>query len=111
MTPPSSDFAPGTPSNFSPITVIDSSPSSAPATPAASETLAGQPVGSHLRITGFALPGDVLQRLLEMGLAPGLECIVVRYAPLGDPLELRIRGYHLSLRAAEAAGVFVTKIS
>ncbi len=44
---------------------------------------------------------------MEMGLLPGTEVRVVRVAPLGDPIELRIRGYALSLRRAEAAKITV----
>ena len=72
------------------------------------ETLAGQPVGRKLKIIGFQLPSDIYQRLLEMGLTKGTECTVVRYAPMGDPIELKVRGYSLSLRLAEAAGVQVS---
>lgn len=72
------------------------------------ETLAGQPVGRKLKIIGFQLPADIYQRLLEMGLTKGTECTVVRYAPMGDPIELKVRGYSLSLRLAEAAGVQVS---
>lgn len=67
--------------------------------------LADQPVGTRAKVTGFALPPATHQRLLEMGLTVGTECTLVRYAPLGDPLEIRVRGYHLSLRRNEAAGV------
>ena len=42
-----------------------------------------------------------------MGLTVGTECTVIRYAPLGDPMELKVRGYHLSLRTSEAQGVRV----
>ena len=72
------------------------------------EKLAGQPVGRKLKIVGFLLPPDIYQRLLEMGLTKGTECTVVRYAPMGDPIELKVRGYSLSLRLAEAAGVQVS---
>ena len=51
--------------------------------------------------------GDMEIRLLEMGLTPGVRITVVKRAPLGDPLELRVRGYHVSLRRAEAATVQV----
>jgi len=44
---------------------------------------------------------------LEMGLTTGTECTVMRYAPMGDPMELKVRGYCLSLRIAEAEGVHV----
>jgi len=41
-------------------------------------------------------------RLLEMGVLEGTELTIVRWAPLGDPIDLRIRGYHLSLRKQDA---------
>lgn len=46
-------------------------------------------------------------RLLEMGLTPGVSVRVVARAPLGDPLELELRGYRLSLRRSDAARVVV----
>lgn len=70
-------------------------------------TLAGQPVGQRLKIKGHSLAEGVRLRLLEMGLTEGTECRVVRYAPLGDPMEVQVRGYFLSLRIAEAEGVLV----
>jgi ferrous iron transport protein A len=45
--------------------------------------------------------------LLEMGLTPGVVCRVIGRAPLGDPLEIEVRGYRLSIRRAEAARVAV----
>jgi ferrous iron transport protein A len=48
---------------------------------------------------------DVTMRLLEMGLTPGVEVAVVGQAPLGDPLELEVRGYRLSVRKSEASRV------
>lgn len=48
-------------------------------------------------------------RLLEMGLVPGTVVEVRRRAPLGDPLELRVRGYALSIRRAEATGIVVER--
>ncbi len=47
-------------------------------------------------------------RLMEMGLVPGTRIELVRFAPLGDPVEIRVRGYHLTLRKHEAAQVLVT---
>jgi ferrous iron transport protein A len=47
------------------------------------------------------------QRLMEMGVARGQRIEVVRYAPAGDPVEVKVRGYSLSLRRAEAAGILV----
>jgi ferrous iron transport protein A len=56
-----------------------------------------------------SIQGDdaLVQRLLEMGLLEGEEIEVVGFAPLGDPMEIRLRDYRLSLRRAEAAGVTV----
>ena len=46
--------------------------------------------------------GSLRKRLMEMGFVPGAHVEVIRVAPLGDPVEYRIKGYHISLRAAEA---------
>ena len=51
--------------------------------------------------------GDLCQRLLEMGITRGVKVEVVRFAPLGDPIDIRIRGYHLSLRKKEAEAIVV----
>lgn len=74
------------------------------------ETLSALPVGQRGRVTAFDLPPEQRQRLLEMGLTVGAEFQVVRYAPLGDPLEIKVRGYHLSLRSRDASGVRVERI-
>ena len=50
----------------------------------------------------------VTLRLLEMGLTPGVQVRMIGRAPLGDPLEVELRGYRLSLRRGEAARVAVT---
>lgn len=50
---------------------------------------------------------EIKRRLLEMGIARGSRVVVERVAPLGDPIEIRIQGYHLSLRRQEAAGIEV----
>ena len=78
-----------------------------PSVPAA---LSDQPVGTHVRIAAIDLPPDIHQRLLEMGLTVGTECTVLRYAPLGDPLEIRVRGYQLAIRRSEAAGLIVQRL-
>lgn len=49
----------------------------------------------------------ITMRLLEMGLVPGTHVSVVKIAPFGDPMELRVRGYDVSLRRAEASRVRV----
>jgi ferrous iron transport protein A len=64
-------------------------------------------IGRRAEVVGVDAPGRIAMRLLEMGFVPGTRVEIVKAAPLGDPLELRIRGYHLSLRRAEAAHVRV----
>jgi Fe2+ transport system protein FeoA len=54
--------------------------------------------------------GPVHRRILDMGVVPGTEVEVVKVAPLGDPVALLIRGYHLSLRKEEAREIFVEKV-
>lgn len=63
--------------------------------------------GSTTRVTDVVGVDAVALRLLEMGLTPGAPVRVVGRAPLGDPLELEVRGYRLSLRRGEAARVSV----
>lgn len=59
-------------------------------------------VGQRAVITGFTVENEDCERVEEMGVTPGEEVEVVRHAPLGDPIEIRIRGYCLSLRRQEA---------
>lgn len=54
--------------------------------------------------------GPVHRRILDMGVVPGTQVEVVKVAPLGDPVELLIRGYHLSLRKEEAREIFVERV-
>ncbi|MEO8402427.1 MAG: FeoA family protein [Gammaproteobacteria bacterium] len=68
-------------------------------------------IGSKGRITGM-LSGDALyrHRLISMGLLPGTEFIVSRIAPLGDPIEITVRGFALSLRKGEASILTIEKV-
>jgi len=59
------------------------------------------------RIVKVGGGGRIHRRLLDMGLVSGSEVEMERVAPLGDPVEIRIKGYHLSLRREEAANVQV----
>ena len=51
--------------------------------------------------------GAVKRRIMDMGVIPGAIVEVEKVAPLGDPIEVKIKGYHLSLRKSEATGIFV----
>lgn len=64
-------------------------------------------VGDCVRVGDVAGADGVAIRLLEMGLTPGVTVRVVGRAPFGDPLELEVRGYRLSIRRSEAARVAI----
>jgi Fe2+ transport system protein FeoA len=76
----------------------------------AGEVLSALGIGEKARVLGFDLPPEHRQRLLEMGLTVGAECEVVRFAPMGDPIDIKVRGYQLSLRKKEASGVLVARL-
>lgn len=63
--------------------------------------------GQQARIESIDAEPSLLQRLLEMGLLEGEVVEVVGFAPLGDPMEIRLRDYRLSLRRREAACIAV----
>lgn len=67
------------------------------------------PIGSSARVAAITGTDATSLRLLEMGLTPGVNVQVVGTAPLGCPVELEVRGYHLSIRRSEAARIAVTR--
>lgn len=68
-------------------------------------------VGQKARICDFVVESDDYERIEEMGVTPGEQVEVIRYAPLGDPIEIKIRGYCLSLRKEEAELIQVEVLS
>lgn len=65
-------------------------------------------IGSILKVIGYEPASrDYKRKLLAMGLTPSTEFKVTRHAPLGDPTEIEVRGFHLSLRKAEADALIV----
>jgi ferrous iron transport protein A len=70
-------------------------------------TLAELPTGARAQVVRIEGVDEVSIRLMEMGLIPGSHVALMGVAPLGDPLELELRGYRLSLRKSEAARVQV----
>jgi ferrous iron transport protein A len=64
--------------------------------------------GQRAHVVAVAGDDSLVQRMLEMGLLEGEEIEVVGFAPLGDPMEIRLQDYRLSLRRAEAARVSVS---
>lgn len=73
----------------------------------APRVLSRVPVGATAVVARISGARPVVRRLLEMGLVPGTPVTVQRQAPLGDPVELRVRNYALSIRRAEALGIEV----
>lgn len=80
-----------------------------PSSPQA-EPLSGLQPGQRGKVLAIELPGSARSRIMELGLTLGVTVEVVRFAPLGDPMEIKVRGGHLSLRKAEAAAVRVQKL-
>jgi len=69
-------------------------------------------IGDKGRVMGFNKQGrSYRKRLLAMGLTPGTEFSIVRYAPLGDPVEITLRGFSLTLRKDEADILSVEKLN
>ena len=65
------------------------------------------PVGGKARVVKIHGEGAVKRRIMDMGITKGVEIYVRKVAPLGDPIEITVRGYELSLRKAEAESIEV----
>jgi ferrous iron transport protein A len=68
------------------------------------------PIGQVVQIARIAGSGSFRRRLMELGLVPGTRVELLRVAPLGDPLELLVRGASLSIRKQEASAIEVQKL-
>ena len=62
-------------------------------------------------VTEILVPAETRPRLMEMGLLVGTSLELIRFAPLGDPIEVKVRGYHLTLRRSEAEQILVSPSS
>ncbi|MBQ7557139.1 MAG: ferrous iron transport protein A [Lachnospiraceae bacterium] len=65
------------------------------------------PVGSTAKVVRIHGEGAVKRRIMDMGITKGVEIYVRKVAPLGDPIEITVRGYELSLRKADAESIEV----
>ena len=65
------------------------------------------PVGSKAKVVRIHGEGAVKRRIMDMGITRGVEIYVCKVAPLGDPIEITVRGYELSLRKADAESIEV----
>jgi Fe2+ transport system protein FeoA len=64
--------------------------------------LTSLPIGAIAKVLSVNGDNPITRRLMEMGVVPGVSVRVVKSAPFGDPLEIRVRGYHLAMRKTEA---------
>ena len=71
------------------------------------KTLRDAKIGETVKVVKFHGEGAVKRRIMDMGLTKGVEVYVRKVAPLGDPIEITVRGYELSLRKADAQMVEV----
>lgn len=71
------------------------------------KTLRELPIGSTVRVVKIHGEGAVRRRIMDMGLTKGVDVTVRKVAPLGDPIQLNVRGYELSIRKADAEMVEV----
>ena len=72
-------------------------------------TLADLPIGTKAKVVSVSGDNAVTRRLMEMGVVPGVSVRVVKYAPFGDPIEIRVRGYSLAMRKSEAGAIEVSE--
>lgn len=70
-------------------------------------TLKDVKVGETVRVVRLSGEGAVRRRIMDMGIVKGVELFVRKVAPLGDPIEINLRGYELSIRKADAAMIEV----
>jgi len=68
-------------------------------------SLAALPVGGNAVVSRVRGERAVVRRLLEIGLVPGTKVTLCRVAPMGDPIELKLRNFALSIRRSEALGI------
>ncbi len=73
-------------------------------------SLAALPIGVECLVRSVRTTRHVARRLMELGLVPGTRVSITRVAPLGDPLELRLRNYALSIRRSEALSIEIDEL-
>lgn len=73
-------------------------------------TLDELPQGKSATLTVIGGEGELRQHFLDMGLIPGAEVTFIKFAPLGDPMELMVQGYELTLRVEDAKKIEITDV-
>lgn len=72
-------------------------------------TLANLEIGAVGKVKSVHGNDAISKRLMEMGIVPGVSIKVIKTAPLGDPIEIRVRGYNLAMRRNEAEAIEIIK--
>ena len=72
------------------------------------KTLKDAKTGEKVKVFKLQCEGALKRRIMDMGITKGTEVIIRRVAPLGDPIELTVRGYELSIRKSEAEHILVS---
>ena len=75
------------------------------------KTLKDAKVGETVKVVKLHGQGAIKRRIMDMGITKGVQIYVRKFAPLGDPMELQVRGYELSLRKADADMIEIEEIS
>ena len=70
-------------------------------------TLREAAIGQTVKVKRLTGDGPVKRRIMDMGITKGVEIYIIKVAPLGDPIEVTVRGYELSVRKADAAMIEV----
>ena len=73
----------------------------------AKKTVTDMKIGERAVVTGLGCSGALRRRIIDMGITPGAVVILRKAAPMGDPLEINVRGYELSIRRSEAKEITV----
>jgi ferrous iron transport protein A len=71
------------------------------------QKLSQLPIGENAQVLAIEGNNPITKRLMEMGVVPGVSIKVIKTAPFGCPMEVRVRGYHLALRRSEAETIEV----
>lgn len=71
------------------------------------KTLKTAKIGETVKVVKFIGEGPTKRRLMDMGITKGTSVYIKKFAPLGDPIEVTVRGYELSLRKADAENIVI----
>ena len=74
------------------------------------KTLRDAKIGETVKVVKLHGEGAIRRRIMDMGITKGVQIYVRKFAPLGDPMELQVRGYELSLRKADADMIEIEEI-